>query len=353
MPRSSAPWFRSSKNTWYCTFGGRKVSLGVRNEDNRKQAAIAWHRLMGGVPLETPQKPPQTHETPPTDPQAEGKPVSVEGVITAFLADTQNRVGRETQRGYRKYLLPVAARYGKRKAESLTVSEAEAFVLKPAWSSTYRANVLSTLITAFRWAEWERLISRSPLHGLRKPARASRGAKAIVSIDAHDRLVQHAQQPFRAFLQLLWLTGARPGEIAGLRAGDIELAQRVAVLTEHKTAHLGKVRVLYLPAEAVAVLRERIADNPEGLLFPGEDGRRMTPQAIGCRLRRLCVKAGVKHCIAYGFRHAFATDALANGVPDAQVAALLGHSGTAMLHRHYSHLGARAQVLRQALGMVR
>jgi integrase len=61
----------------------------------------------------------------------------------------------------------------------------------------------------------------------------------------------------------------------------------------------------------------------------------------------------VKSCIAYGYRHTFATDALANGVPDAQVAALLGHSGTAMLHKHYAHLGARAKALRDALDKVR
>jgi integrase len=53
------------------------------------------------------------------------------------------------------------------------------------------------------------------------------------------------------------------------------------------------------------------------------------------------------------YRHTFATDALANGVPDAQVAALLGHSGTAMLHKHYAHLGARAKALRDALDKVR
>jgi hypothetical protein len=49
----------------------------------------------------------------------------------------------------------------------------------------------------------------------------------------------------------------------------------------------------------------------------------------------------------------FATDALANGVPDAHVAELLGRSGTAMLHRHYAHLGAKAKALREALGKVR
>ena len=54
-----------------------------------------------------------------------------------------------------------------------------------------------------------------------------------------------------------------------------------------------------------------------------------------------------------GYWHSFAIDVLANGVPDATVAALLGHSSTAMLHKHYSHLTARADVLRKAASMVR
>ena len=52
-------------------------------------------------------------------------------------------------------------------------------------------------------------------------------------------------------------------------------------------------------------------------------------------------------------RHTFATDSLVNGVPDAQVAALLGHSETAMLHKHYAQFGARAKALRDALNKVR
>ena len=62
---------------------------------------------------------------------------------------------------------------------------------------------------------------------------------------------------------------------------------------------------------------------------------------------------GLGRVIAYGYRHGLATDALANGVPDAQVAELLGHSGTAMLHQHFAHLGAKAQPLRSALGRIR
>ena len=57
--------------------------------------------------------------------------------------------------------------------------------------------------------------------------------------------------------------------------------------------------------------------------------------------------------IAYGYRHGFATDALAAGVPDAHVAELLGHSSTAMLHKHYSHLATRVKVLTDAARAVR
>jgi hypothetical protein len=38
---------------------------------------------------------------------------------------------------------------------------------------------------------------------------------------------------------------------------------------------------------------------------------------------------------------------------NAHVAELLGHQGTAMLHRHYAHPGAKAKGLREALGPVR
>jgi hypothetical protein len=45
--------------------------------------------------------------------------------------------------------------------------------------------------------------------------------------------------------------------------------------------------------------------------------------------------------------------ALANGVSEAHVAELLGHTSTAMHHKHYSHLGTKAAALLAALGKVR
>lgn len=101
-------------------------------------------------------------------------------------------------------------------------------------------------------------------------------------------------------------------------------------------------------------LCKRLAEkHPTGKLFRNRDGKPFTIHAVQDFLRSNGRRLGLGKIVAYGYRHTFATAALANGVPDAQVAELLGHQGTNMLHRHYAHLGARADALRNALGKVR
>jgi integrase len=106
--------------------------------------------------------------------------------------------------------------------------------------------MLGALVTAYRWAERGQIISRFPLRGIQKPPKASRGAKSLVPAETHARLCEHADAFFRAFLQLLWMTGARPGEIASLSAEALDLANGIVLLSEHKCAHLGKSRIVFL-----------------------------------------------------------------------------------------------------------
>ena len=78
----------------------------------------------------------------------------------------------------------------------------------------------------------------------------------------------------------------------------------------------------------------------------------LTVQAIGSRMRTLSGRTGLRRLTVYGYRQGFATEALAKGVPDATVAALLGHSDTSMLHRHYGQLTSRTAALKDAVGKV-
>ena len=328
MARPNKPWFRKAKNAWYATVDGIKVSLKVKGEENEAEALKAWHRLM-----------------------ADGKPVPVEQALTvkevvgAFLEDVATRVKPATARWYQDLLTPFAARFGNVKADRLNLNQVNAYAQKPEWSNSTRNGFLSALSIAFR-------CGGHPLVGLKKPPMESRGDKALVSKEAHKKLLKVAPPYFKPFLLLMHLTGARPGEVAAITAENFDEGNAMVRLKEHKTARHGKSRVVFLPDEAVALLKGLKEKNGSGHLLRGRYGNPLTKNAIVHLMARLRKKAGVKGT-AYGYRHGFATDALAKGVPDAQVAALLGHSGTTMLHRHYSHLTERAQVLRDALGKVR
>jgi integrase/recombinase XerC len=338
MARPNKPWFRSDKNTWYATIDGKKISLGVRGKENKADAVRAWHRLMADGR---------------TTPEARAEVPTLTKLVTAFLADAEVRLKPATVRGYRDFLNPFADQYGPLRADRLTPAQALAYARKPAWSNSTRHGFLSVLSITFRWAERTGLLTNNPLTHLSKPPMESRGASALVGDDDHDKLLNAAPAYFKPFLMLLHLTGARPGEVAAITAENFDEETGIVRLKEHKTTRHGKSRLIFLPAEAVALLKELKGQHSTGHLLRNRVGQPFTKNAIVHMMASLRKKTGVKGTTAYGYRHRFATDALANGVPDAQVAALMGHSGTTMLHRHYAHLTAKAQALRQALANVR
>jgi integrase len=317
---------------------GRKISLGIYGKENRKAAYEAWHRLMAGIRKQ--------REMPKPEP-------TVGVIISEFLADCEGRVKPKTLRGYRDFLTPFVEKSGRLVPSELTPPLVEAYARMPQWSPASRAGFLGTIKTVFRWAVKARLVSTNPLSEIKIPTKPSRGMRVLVSPEEHARLLSLASPTFALVLTLLYATGARPGEVAAISAENFDPELGVVRLREHKMAYKGMQRTLYLSPEVVALLKKLAKLHPHGPLLRTCWGNPWRGDAIVKEMIRLRKRAGISHAIAYGYRHTFATDALANGVPDAQVAELLGHTGTAMLHRHYSHLTARTQVLQAALGRVR
>jgi integrase len=338
MARPNKPWFRAGKGTWYATVDGRKVSLGVQGEENVKAAYEAWHRLMAGIEEEK--------ARPRSEP-------TVGEVIRQFLADCEGRAKPNTVRVYRQFLLPFCKKFGGTTSSDLLPMHAEGYARGHGWSDTTRNAFLGTVVTAFRWAVRARLLTQMPLTGLQRPPKASRGVESLVTPEVHARLVQEATPAFALFLRILYATGARPGEVAAITAENFDPKLGMVLLREHKNAHKGKCRTVYLTPETSALLSGLANQYPTGPLLRNTRGEPWSEKALVKAMIATRQRAGIRDAICYGYRHTFATDALANGVPDAQVAELLGHSGTAMLHRHYSHLTARSQVLQAALGRVR
>jgi integrase len=340
--RTPRPWFRSSKNAWYVHLNGNTIRLGR----DKGEAFRTFHRLMAGV---------EPHAPTSQVAVVQGG-VTFGELIARYLDDLGRRVTPRTLAVAKWYLGPVVSACGRLEVGRQNRHRFEAAVLhRPTWGPTTANHVLSRMAAAFNWAEREGLIPANPIKGVRKPSARSRGTDALVAEADYRRLYDAAPPYLKDVLLALHDTGARPCEVLTAEARHFDPAGAVWVLDRHKTAHVtGRPRLIFLTPAVVEVCTRLAWRHPIGPLFRTARGRPFPPGYYLARLvREVAGRAGVSGVTPYSLRHTFATDALAAGVPDAQVAELLGHTGTAMLHRHYAHLTGKARVLRDALTRVR
>ncbi|MBX3363922.1 MAG: site-specific integrase [Phycisphaeraceae bacterium] len=174
------------------------------------------------------------------------------------------------------------------------------------WSRTTVNDRVRIVVAVFRWGVTQEMVPASVADALgmleplkRGRSRAKEGKKVgPVPEFLLEETMQHLPSPVRAMVRLQLLTGARPGEIVGLRGRDIDRDGRtgllVARLSEHKTAHLGAEREVYFGPEAETVLEPFLRErNPNRPLFsPAEaeaerrarqHARRKTPIGYGNR----------------------------------------------------------------------
>lgn len=250
---------------------------------------------------------------------------------------------------YRAVMRFLVESFGPRPLTSLTAAELEDWADRPAWSASSQNARLGMVQTMLRF-------HRIAL-AIRRPPRESRGADAVLSDDQFAAVVaavgKSLNRPGRPgdlaeLLRLLLVTGARPQEGAMLTVEGVDWGNTCARLKSHKAKRkTGRDRPLRFNSEAMAILTAQRERYGSGFLFRTCKGRPYSPNAIVRRMLVASERVGFR-VTAYMLRHTFATRALANGVPDAHVAKLLGHVGTGMLHFHYSHLGEEARALQEA-----
>ena len=336
MRKTGCPWYRKANDSWYVWHGGHQVLL-AKGRENKAEAHRKFAELIGAKPT--------------------GSTVvawTVQTLIQAFEEHLTPRIKASTLASYRVVFQSFVDCLGKRSASDITATDLEAWASAQDWSRTTRRYALTVVGGSFRWAEQFGHLSVNPIRGLHKPPGRSRGTEVLIDDNLHQRLLSVASPQFRDFIETVRATGARPGEIARLEAHHVVWDAGCAVLREHKTDKTGRVRTIYLPPSTLALCRILAERYPVGPLF--RNTRAETWKKTGWKqaMERAQRKLGLeKRPLTSGYRHTFATDALVAGVPDAQVAELLGHSGTAMLHKHHSHLTAQSQALRRALDQVR
>lgn len=339
-------WYRRFDGWWYLTIsegGSRRQVKLVKGSNDKETKAAAEHQ--GVQELAARQHAPSQGEE-PVPPWA-----SAEHVICAFLKHCRVDHEVSTARWYSDLLLPFVAMFGKIRITRLKKKHVKAWITAKGFNPTSANKAVGALKRAFNWAVEEEHIPRNPIAHVRKP-------KALVrdrTLTAEEReliLGSIKDDAFRQFVQAMTLTGCRPGEVAKVTAADVDLDKGLWILKQHKTAKkTGKPRIVYLSPEALELTRGLISRHPEGPLFLNSRGLPWTRNAVRLRFKNLRKKhPEFKGVVAYTYRASFATDALESGVQDASVAALLGHTNTATLHKYYARLSGRLQHLRDAAG---
>jgi integrase len=207
----------------------------------------------------------------------------------------------------------------------------------------------------FTWTIKRRIAPKGYAHPVRgiDHERESPGKTRFLSDDERVRLLaacKVSKWPRLYLLVLLGLTtGARRGELLGLRWRDVDLVQRVLHVGRSKN---GDPKLLPLVAAAAEEL-QRFAGDPDALVFPARL-RPDQPMAVEDRWRQALKAAGIRHCRIHDLRHSCASMLAANGATLLEIGDLLGHRHIAMTKR-YSHLTSRhrSALVERVMGDVR
>jgi integrase len=220
------------------------------------------------------------------------------------------------------------------------------------------------LSAAMRWGELDRNVARTPQLAPAAP-RPSGEAPEPEQARRYLDAVEAASPTLGALLRLAALTGARRGELCGLRWSDLDAERATLTVFRNLTSPKGtraaegptknrRRRPLPLSDEALAELvghRARcemlcslagVALDPHGYIFTLEaycDGSvPLRPDYVTRRSGEIADKAKLPRnvCHPHGLRHYFATRAIANGGDVVAVAAVLGQDPTITLDTYAS-----------------
>jgi integrase len=339
MARTPQPWHRAGRG-WYSTVKGKQLKLGDFSPDDLKSARDALDRLLAGNAGGSVPPAGVSSQAPEPAPDWRAK---VDGWLASRAA---KKLKPKTLKDYRWNLDRWLLKFADARPGEITADALEGHSHSFGWGVNQRRHYLRTALMFLAWAG-------VPVAGkVQCPGHQSAGAAAVISEAAHRAAVAAAPGDVGPMLEFLWHTGARPSEACNLALEFIDWQGGTARLREHKTAASGKTRLLYLCAAALDVLKaQRAKYGDSGPAFRTRTGSAYLRTGLTQTMGRISEKIG-QRVTSYGYRHTYATRALELGLPDVQIAALLGHSSTKMIHAHYSHISQNARLLKSVAAQI-
>jgi integrase len=201
-----------------------------------------------------------------------------------------------------------------------------------------------TIGAMFRWALSQDMLEVDPTAGLNayEPAMPRDRVLTRHEVATLWSWLHTGALPFDVvdILRLQLLTGARCGEISGIRAEEIDQSKWTWTLPASRSKN-NRPRVTPLVGMARLLIQARLLTNARGPQFTSERGTILTSAHVGHYLNTRNKMLPIAKFTTHDLRRTFATMLAEMGVSFDLIAAMLGHRAdgreTRTLVRHYIH----------------
>lgn len=212
---------------------------------------------------------------------------------------------------------------------------------------TTTARKLSSIRSFFRYLVKKGYLKVSPAKLVATP-KPEKTIPAYLPVDEMFRLLDSIKKDDllslrnRAVFEMLYSTGIRVSELAGLNVSDIDFTKRlVRVLgkgNKERLVPMGEKALSFIKAyrELLKVEKDLLTDT--GPLFLNKDKGRLTARSIGRILEKIVKESALMTPVSpHGLRHSFATHMLDAGADLRVVQELLGHKSLSTTQK-YTHV---------------
>ena len=284
----------------------------------------------------------------------EGQRHTLNEAIERYRAEVLPKLRPETARKYDQHLDHWAGQLGTQRLSDLTakdiVQARDEVKGAPSTRNRYAATLASVITACVKKWYW---LNDSPMRQVEKPEENNKRKRFLTKPEL-DRLLKACKRSESRDLYLAVLlsitTGARQGELLGLRWADLDLRKGVLSLrVESETENKGGIRSLPIAEQAIPMLRARKAAALRALRRRRREGRigsllvfpSITDPTKPVRLRTAWVtamdRAGIENFRWHDLRHSAASFLAKDGASLLEIGAVLGHKSANTTNR-YAHL---------------
>jgi site-specific recombinase XerD len=212
------------------------------------------------------------------------------------------------------------------------------------WRPATVAQRFRSLQQFFKWLDDEGDVPGSPMAKMHAPIVPVEPPEVLRAEDRERLLKVTSGRDFddrrdNAILRLLFDTGMRRGELAGLKVGDLDIEGDSALDVAYVVGKGRRPRACPFTDETATALRRYLkvrAQHPHAALewlWLGKKGR-LTDNGVLQMVRRRGRQAGLEHVYVHLFRHSFAHEMLVSGMQEGDLMRLAGWKSRQMLGRY-------------------